>query len=1586
MNNLSQQPYKGLTPYEEQDQDNFFGRTEDIRILVDKIRARKLTFLFAASGVGKSSLLQAGVIPELKQPAHSFYAPLDVIYLRDWVVNPLAAFKQKVLEYFQRQGRLLPDAYRQESVVLKDFLNFCTLLSSDPLVIILDQFEEFFYYQRYHEEFQPFIEQLSLAIHDSETATVFVISMREDFALELNAFKEYMPTFLIENFYRLEKLTEAQTREAIVAPVTRLGVEYQPELLAALWTDLSRREQAERMGAEAVSGKEELPVEPPHLQIVCMQLWAHPETQRTRVISLAIYVAQGRAEGLLNHYFRKTIQNFSRREKKLASAAFDLLVSRYGTKLARPLAELATTLRVEESALGAVLKQLHEKRVLRQQDRQGKIWYELYHDVFAKHVYEWNEGYKRQQFIWRSLIRGGVVAVGLVGVVVGYDGWVNYTQVHLRLSPQSGVSDVIEVYQGKLKSFDVWKQQGYLYETDYVRSQIEADKLFNRRPVGEIGSLNLEVVEQWPVRTRVAEYGELGEFGKAFCLAEATLSQGVDIDLSKAVVADLPDFRTVESFEWLRGRYSKESGKIGDAISSNLEKMRPPWAILSGMEKDKEARIRAAVASILGKTGDKRAIKPLVALLKDSDKDVRSSAAEALGPLGSVEAVIPLVALLKDSEWYVRRNAAEALGPLGSVEAVTPLVALLKDSNNYVSRLAGEAAVKALVQLGRVEAVTPLVALLKDSAYNVRSLAASTLGQLGRVEAVTPLVALLKDSDKYIRSSAAVALGQLGSVEAVTPLVALLKDSDSDVRGSAAEALGQLGSVEAVTPLVALLKDSNSYVRSRAASALGKLERVEAVTPLVALLKDSDSDVRSRAADVLGQLGRVEAVTPLVALLKDSDPDVRSRAADVLGQLGSVEAVTPLVALLKDSNSYVRSRAAFALGPLGSVEAVTPLVALLKDSDSDVRRRAAVALGLLGSVEAVTPLVALLKDSDSNVRSCAASALGPLGSVEALTPLVALLKDSESHVRSSAAGALEQLGSVEALTPLVALLKDSESHVRSSAAGALEQLGSVEAVTPLVALLKDSDQFVRRRAVEALGQLGSVEAVTPLVALLKDSDKDVRRRAAEALGQLGGMEAVTPLVALLKAYHLDVRSSAAVALGQLGSVEAVTPLVALLKDFDSDVRRRAAEALGPLGRVEAVTPLVAALLKDSDKYIRRRAAEALGQLGNVEAVTPLVALLEDYDKDVRRSAAEALWRLGSPQGVKPSDLSQEESIKIDILRQIRTGQTPAVLPWLTQLYSRLNEDNIQVQRAVITALGEFLKADKKFRTSPMQETVATPSTGSGTSVTFPVTVKYKPSSEPLPDYKANIQAKLVSIINDSKAVFGLRKDALKAIAALGTEKVTQIIRDSIAQEKIGDQDNPLVFAAFQALGDNGHPAALPFLQQQLQNLTDRKQQWRNRRDNKTGMVTDTTLACDKQQPQFTTAEENTWQQESWEFELGYDITRLDPRVGIDKLLWHPLTNVRQGAAEGLAQGATGKWVAELIGQREKITQAGIQWVDEAIFVQAAYRAIDKMLRSLEETGTMEDLKALQGLKDVQDEAVKARVEWTVGVVGDKVGQ
>ncbi|BAP57569.1 PBS lyase HEAT-like repeat protein [Thioploca ingrica] len=71
-------------------------------------------------------------------------------------------------------------------------------------------------------------------IFDEMTATVFVIAMREDFALELNAFKLELSTLLFENFYQLEKLTIENAKQAMVASVARLGFTYEAGLYAVV--------------------------------------------------------------------------------------------------------------------------------------------------------------------------------------------------------------------------------------------------------------------------------------------------------------------------------------------------------------------------------------------------------------------------------------------------------------------------------------------------------------------------------------------------------------------------------------------------------------------------------------------------------------------------------------------------------------------------------------------------------------------------------------------------------------------------------------------------------------------------------------------------------------------------------------------------------------------------------------------------------------------------------------------------------------------------------------------------------------------------------------------------------------------------------------------------------------------------------------------------------------------------------------------------------------------------------------------------------------------------------------------------------
>ena len=117
-------PYPGLRPYQEDEKDNFFGREADCEILVDKLLSNRLTLLFAATGVGKSSLLQAAVMPQLKQPLGE---NLCVIYHNDWVLAPIDSLKESIIKGITTQN--IPFNPQQ---TLPELLEFCTLFTRHP--------------------------------------------------------------------------------------------------------------------------------------------------------------------------------------------------------------------------------------------------------------------------------------------------------------------------------------------------------------------------------------------------------------------------------------------------------------------------------------------------------------------------------------------------------------------------------------------------------------------------------------------------------------------------------------------------------------------------------------------------------------------------------------------------------------------------------------------------------------------------------------------------------------------------------------------------------------------------------------------------------------------------------------------------------------------------------------------------------------------------------------------------------------------------------------------------------------------------------------------------------------------------------------------------------------------------------------------------------------------------------------------------------------------------------------------------------------------------------------------------------------
>ena len=325
--------------------------------------------------------------------------------------------------------------------------------------------------------------------------------------------------------------------------------------------------------------------------------------------------------------------------------------------------------------------------------------------------------------------------------------------------------------------------------------------------------------------------------------------------------------------------------------------------------------VEVAAAEFLGRTGDARAARPLIAALEHGrNRQTRAHIAGALGDLGDVSAVAPLIAVLNDQdrvlEWV---SAADALGKIGDARAVEALTAVLSAD----STASAKSAARALGRIGNARAVHALVAALaNEPRYHLTSIAVQeALADIGG-PAVGPLVNALKHGSVDARQNAASALGIIGDTDSIEALIAALNDNDISVRSLVARTLGNTGDAGAVEALIGALSDDAWRVQCEVVAALGNIGDVRAIEPVITALQSEDRAVRLSAAQTLGILGDARAIEPLITALQSEDWVVRASAAQTLGILGDARAVAPLQAVLMDTLA-VRLQAALALGTLG---------------------------------------------------------------------------------------------------------------------------------------------------------------------------------------------------------------------------------------------------------------------------------------------------------------------------------------------------------------------------------------------------------------------------------------------------------------------------------------------------------------------------------------------------------------------------------------------------------------------------------------------------------------------------------------------
>ena len=246
---------------------------------------------------------------------------------------------------------------------------------------------------------------------------------------------------------------------------------------------------------------------------------------------------------------------------------------------------------------------------------------------------------------------------------------------------------------------------------------------------------------------------------------------------------------------------------------------------------------RAEAAEALGKTGDKRAVGPLIERLKvEKDSRVLYNILEALGELGDPKAVPAIVKLAHHPEDTVRLSVVMALARVGlNNKAAERIVIEALDESDWSFRLA---AIDILANIGGYASVDALARTLNDEDMWIRSASAESLGFIDDPRTTGLLVSALKDRFGAVRKSAVDSLGFKKDKRNFELIAGRLKDRDRYVRGAAVDALARLGDERAVPLSIEMLEDKNRFVRRSAVVALAAIGDAACVKHLTMMLDD----------------------------------------------------------------------------------------------------------------------------------------------------------------------------------------------------------------------------------------------------------------------------------------------------------------------------------------------------------------------------------------------------------------------------------------------------------------------------------------------------------------------------------------------------------------------------------------------------------------------------------------------------------------------------------------------------------------------------------------------------------------------------
>lgn len=374
-------PFRLLEPFTAVDRKTFFGRTAELEGIVGLVCNAPIAVVFGESGAGKSSLLNAAIIPTF----------IDLKFIGgaarclDDPSRSLRVAAINALETVLPEDRIARLRLISNLPEFLECLSFILERDDKRMVIALDQFEELF------SRADPLTRselalslKTQLTINRSPGRLNLLLVIREDFLGQLWDWSaQNHVAELWTNSYRVRRLSRASAFQAIEGSLLSTGVAVNENLISTIITDL------EHLGSGATY--------PPYLQLVFYRLY--DELKKDWANAIPHYNSAGKAEGIILDFFENHLfKGLSIEYQATAKQVLDSLAGTDGMRNLLSEREIKLTIKsIDDQIFSDVLDLLVQRRIITVRTaNDGSKAYELVHDFLAKNFFERLDSYQRK--------------------------------------------------------------------------------------------------------------------------------------------------------------------------------------------------------------------------------------------------------------------------------------------------------------------------------------------------------------------------------------------------------------------------------------------------------------------------------------------------------------------------------------------------------------------------------------------------------------------------------------------------------------------------------------------------------------------------------------------------------------------------------------------------------------------------------------------------------------------------------------------------------------------------------------------------------------------------------------------------------------------------------------------------------------------------------------------------------------------------------------------------------------------------------------------------------------------------------------